>query len=162
MKPKILAAFVVTLTSVSALMAAFVAGSAAYTKRVETALLSEPQMLATPVAKLAYAKKVKVEEIKGSWVRVSEGKSAGWVFAGNLVEQQPSETRGLDGLPLPAAETTATAAARPLVPAAEEYATRHGLAKPAEDLTWLAEQKAAITPEAVQAFLQEQKKGEYR
>jgi hypothetical protein len=152
----------VALALAPVLTAALAVGGAAYTKRAETALLAEPQMLATPVARIAYAKKLKVEAVKGPWVRVSEGKSAGWVFSGNLAEEAPSETRGLDGLPLAASETSAAAAARPLVPAAEEYAARHGLAQPAEDLKWLAEQKAATKPEDVQAFLKEQRKGEYQ
>jgi hypothetical protein len=150
------------LASASVLPAAFAPGGEAFTKRVETALLSEPNMLAAPVARMGYAKSLKVEAVKGAWVRVSDGKSTGWVFAGNLAEEKPSEVRGLDGLPIAASETSAAAAARPLLPAATEYSVRHGLARPADDLTWLAAQSSAITPAELKAFLQEKKKGEYQ
>lgn len=162
MKAKTCGWLAIALATVTALPAAFAPGGQAYTKRVETALLAEPSMLAAPVARLGYAKPLKIEAVKGAWVRVSDGKNAGWVFAGNLAEEQPSETRGMDGLPVAAAETSAAAAARPLVPAAEEYSSRRGLTKASEDLTWLSEQQAKITPADVTAFLQEKKKGEYQ
>jgi hypothetical protein len=149
-------------TAPAVLFAAFAVKGTAYTKREETALLAEPQPLADSSAKLPYAQPLTIQEMKGQWLRVTDGKNSGWVFAGNLAEEKPSEVRGLDGLPLAASETTATTAARPLIPAAEEYSTRRGLGKAAEDLVWLNEQQAAITPADVKAFLQEQKKGEYK
>lgn len=150
------------LATAAALSAAFSAGGTAYTKRFETALLSEPKLLATPVTKLAYARKLKIEEVRGSWLRVRDGRSTGWVFAGNLAEQKPSETRGLDGLPIAAAETSASTAARPLTPTSERYSERHGLVDAADDLTWLQQQHATITDEDVQTFLREQQKGEHQ
>lgn len=150
------------LAAATLLPAAFAPGGAAYTKRVETALLAQPTMLATPVGRVAYAQQLKVEEIKGAWLKVSDGRKSGWVFSGNLAEEKPSETRGLDGLPVAASETSAAAAARPLVPAAEEYSTRRGLGKAAEDIAWLNQQAGAVQADDVKAFLQEQKKGEYQ
>jgi hypothetical protein len=150
------------LATVTVLPAAFAPGGDAYTKRVETALLAEPNMVAATVARLGYAKKVRVDAVKGAWLRVSESKNTGWVFAGNLAEEQPSETRGLDGLPIAASDTSAASAARPLVPAAQDYSSRRGLTKPAEDLNWLTQQAAAITPADVKTFLVEKKKGEYQ
>ena len=144
------------------LLAAFTVGGAAYTKRPETVLLPEPQPLAEPSAKLGYAQTLTIQEIRGQWLRVTDGKANGWVFAGNVAEEKPSEVKGLDGLPLEASETTATSAARPLIPAAEDYSTRRGLGNAAADLTWLNQQQAAITPADVKAFLIEQKKGEFK
>ena len=158
-------ALIVALTSATTpvlLFAAFAVGGTAYTKRPETSLLPEPQPLAEPTARVGYAQALAIKEVKGQWLRVTDGKASGWVFGGNLVEEKPSEVRGLDGLPLAASETTATSAARPLIPAAEEYSTRRGLTKAAEDLTWLNQQQAAITAADVKAFLQEQKKGEFK
>jgi hypothetical protein len=146
----------------AALLAAFAVGGTAYTKRPETTLLAEPQPLAATSARVAYARTLKVEEVRGPWLRVSDGNAKGWVFAGNVAEEKPSEVRGLDGLPVAASETTATTAARPLVPAAEEYSARRGLTKAADDLTWLNQQLATITPADVKTFLQEQKKGEFK
>ena len=162
MKTKLYGWLALSLGTATVLPAAFSPGGEAFTKRVETALLAEPNMLAKPVARVGYAQSLKIESVKGAWLRVSNGKDNGWVFSGNLAEEKPSETRGLDGLPVAASETTAAAAARPLVPAAEEYASRRSLAKPAEDLTWLKTQTSAVTPADVKAFLQEKKKGEYQ
>jgi hypothetical protein len=162
MKPKFLIAAAVTLASAAIVSAAFTVGGTAYTKRVETALLSEPRMLASPVSRLPYAAKLKVEETKGPWLRVSDGRNSGWIFGGNLAEAKPSETRGLDGLPVAASETNATAAARPLTEASQDYSQRHGLGNAASDLTWLNEQRTKISDEDVQAFLRSQKKGEFQ
>ncbi len=162
MKTKFCVAALVLLTATAGLSAAFSPGGAAYTKRVETALLSEPKMLATPTTRLPYATKLKVEQIQGAWLRVSDGKKSGWVFGGNLANEKPSETRGLDGLPLAASQTSAATAARPLMPASEQYSGRHGLQSAAADLTWLEQQRASISPEQVQAFLKSHKKGEYQ
>ena len=146
----------------AAVLAAFVVNGTAFTKRPETPLLAQPEPLAASSARLPYAQALTIQEVKGQWLRVSDGKVSGWVFAGNLAEEKPSEVRGLDGLPLAASETTATTAARPLIPAAEEYSTRRGLTKAADDLVWLKQQEAAITSTEVRTFLQEQKKGEFK
>ncbi len=146
----------------ASVLLAYEAGGFAYTKRVETKLLAEPKPLAEAAGKLAYGRKVKIEEVKGTWLRVSDGPSSGWVFTGNLSDTKPAEGKGLDGVPLLASQTTATAAARPLTPAAEEYAARRNLTDAREDLDWLLAECRAITPEAVDAFLQEKKKGEYQ
>lgn len=162
MKPRILRTFAGLIATVTAAAAAFAPGDTAFTKRVETALLKEPRMTAAATARLPYARELKVTEVSGAWVRVKAGRASGWVFSGNLAAGKPSETRGLDGLPLAAAETTASAAARPLAPAAIEYAERKGLADAAHQLDWLQAQADAVTAEDVEAFLKEQRKGEYQ
>jgi hypothetical protein len=142
--------------------AALSAGGTAYTKRVETNLLAEPAPLAAVKGKVAFGRKLKIEEAKGAWLRVSDGPAAGWVFAGNLSETKPAEGKGLDGLGLAASSTTATAAARPLTPAADDYAARHNLTNARDDLNWLLAQCHALTPAEVEVFLKEQRKGEYQ
>jgi hypothetical protein len=144
------------------LFAAFAVGGTAFTKRPETTLLTDPQPFADAAARIGYAQNLGIQEVRGRWLRVSDGKSAGWVFDGNVAEEKPSEVRGLDGLPVEASETTATTAARPLIPAAEDYSARRGLTNAADDLNWLNRQQAAITPAEVKTFLQEQKKGEFK
>ena len=155
------AALLAGLLCATALLA-YEAGGFAYTKRVETNLLAEPRPLAAPAGKLAFGRKVKVAEVRGSWLRISEGPVSGWVFAGNLSATAPDEGKGLDGLPVAASETTATAAARPLTPAAVDYATRRNLSASREDLDWLLTECQAVTPEDVEAYLQENKKGEFQ
>ncbi|MEO5960328.1 MAG: hypothetical protein ABIZ49_13930, partial [Opitutaceae bacterium] len=133
-----------------------------YTKRPETPLLAEPKPLAAATGRVPYASKLTVQEVRGMWLKVSDGKATGWVFAGNLAEEKPSETKGLDDLPIAASKTTATAAARPLTPAAAEYGARHGLATATADVKWLETTSDAITTAPVNSFLQEQKKGEFQ
>lgn len=152
----------ISLVAATAVEAALAAGGAAYTKRRETTLLAEPAPLAASAGTLPFGRLLKIEEVRGRWLRVSDGPVAGWVFAGNLSEAKPAENKGLDGLGLSASETTATAAARPLTPAAVEYATRNNLVDARADLDWLLEQSATFTPEVLEEFLQAQKKGEFQ
>ena len=142
--------------------AALVPGGTAYTKRVETNLLAEPAPLAAVAARVPFGRPLRVNEAKGAWLRVADGVKAGWVFAGNLSETKPAEGKGLDGLGLQASQTSATAAARPLTPAADEYAAAHNLGNARDDLNWLIEQCRAIGPAQVEEFLKAQKKGEYQ
>lgn len=142
--------------------AAFEAGSFAYTKRLETTLLAEPKPTAESSGLIAFAHKVKVEEVKGAWLRVSEGKVSGWVFAANLSDTKPSESARLDGVSLLASKTTATAAARPLDEAVVKYAEQRDLKSAGEDLEWMLQASDAITEDEVTAYLQENKKGEYQ
>jgi len=153
------ALFVLAAVSVEAALAA---GGLAYTKRFKTILLAEPSPLAAPAGELDPGRKLAVNEVRGRWLRVSDGPATGWVFSGNVAETKPEEAKGADGLPLAASQTTATAAARPLTPAAAEYATRRNLEDAREDLAWLLEECKAFTPEEVAAFMQAQKKGEYQ
>jgi len=166
MKPHLLlrAGLIVLGCSLGSLaaLAAFEAGGAAYTKRLETIARAEPHALAAAAGKFGYARKLKVLEVSGGWLRVSEGKVSGWVFAGNLSDTKPVEGKGADGLGLSASQTTATAAARPLAPAALDYADTHKLGQAKADIDWLLAQNAAVTAEEVEAFLQAQKKGEYQ
>lgn len=162
MKPPVRpAALLAALLSTTALLA-YEAGGFAFTKRFETKLLAEPKPLAEAAGKLALGRKVKIEEVKGPWVRISDGPTGGWVFAGNLAATAPAENKGLDGLPVAASQTTATAAARGLAPAAMEYAARRNLTSASDDLDWLFTECEAFTPETVEAFLQEKKKGEFQ
>jgi hypothetical protein len=142
--------------------AAFSAGGTAYTKRYKTTLLAEPLPQAKVAGELAFARKVKIEQTQGNWLRVSDGPMAGWVFLGSLSETKPDESKGLDGAPLLASNTTVTAAARPLTPAADDYSQRRNLGNARDDLNWLLTQCSAITSEQVEAYLQANKKGEYQ
>ena len=111
---------------------------------------------------LAFARKVKIEQVQGNWLRVNDGSAAGWVFLGSLSETKPDESKGLDGAPLLASSTTATAAARPLTPAADEYSQRRNLGSASDDLNWLLNKCGAITPAQVESYLKTHKKGEYQ
>lgn len=142
--------------------AALSVGGTAYTKSFKTTLRAEPSPLAATAGDLAFARKLTVKEIKGNWVRVADGSAKGWVFVGNLAETKPADIKGLDGLPVAASTTTATAAARPLTPAASDYADRRNLGDARGDLNWLNAECRAFTSDEVEKFLQEKKKGEYQ
>jgi len=142
--------------------AAFTVGGKAYTKRLSTDLLSDPKALAPAAFHLGYGRKLKVDEVRGVWVRVEDGPSMGWVFGGNLAEDKPADTKGMDGTPLAASQTSATAAARPLAPAAEQYGDRKGLAEAKADVLWMEAEDDAITAGQVDAFLQANHKGEFQ
>ncbi|MBA4136927.1 MAG: hypothetical protein C0518_06385 [Opitutus sp.] len=141
---------------------AFEVGGSAWTKRAETVLRAEPRALAPAAGKLGYGRKVKILEAKDGWLRVSEGGTEGWVFGGNLAPVKPVESKGMDGAPMFASQTNATAAARPLAPAANDYAASRNLGQARADLDWLRAQNAAVTSAAVEEFMTEQKKGEYQ
>jgi hypothetical protein len=151
------------LAGATALLA-YEAGGFAYTKRTETRLLAEPRPLADAAAPLPFGRKVRIDEVRGAWLRVSDGPAAGWVFAGNLSETKPADVKGLlDGAPVAASKTTATAAARPLDDAAEKYAaSQQDLAAAKEDLEWLITTCATVTNDEVDTYLQEKKRGEYQ
>jgi len=142
--------------------AAFTVGGKAYTKRVSTDLLAEPRALAAAQAHEGFGRKLKIDEIRGRWLRVEDGPNTGWVFAGNLAEDKPSDTKGMDGTALASSPTSATAAARPLAPAAEQYGDRKGLAEATADVIWMEGQADAIKPDQVDAFLQQNQKGEFQ
>lgn len=157
------AALLAALFAASALFA-YEAGGFAYTKRFETALMVEPKPMAEASAKIPLGRKVTIEEVKGAWLRVSDGPLSGWVFAGNLADTKPAEVKGLlDGAPIAASKTTATAAARPLDEAALKYASaQQNFASAQEDLEWMITACAAVTHEDVETYLQTKKKGEYQ
>jgi hypothetical protein len=93
---------------------------------------------------------------------VKDGANAGWVFSGNLSEDKPSDTKGMDGVPLAASQTSATAAARPLAPAAEQYGDRKGLEQAKEDVLWLEGKSDAIGADQVDEYLKANQKGEFQ
>jgi len=150
------------LATAAVAQAAFTAGSTAYTKRFKTVLLAEPSPLAAPAGEVAFARKLTVKEVHGNWLRVTDGSAKGWVFVGNISDTKPADIKGTDGLAVAASQTTATAAARPLTPAANDYADRRNLGDARRDLNWLNQECHAVTAADVEKFLQEKKKGEYQ
>jgi SH3-like domain-containing protein len=70
--------------AVIAMLTAFKKGDTAYSKKVETPLLAEPKPLAAASAKVGFAEKLEVDEVRGSWLHVSAKNAAGWIFQGNV------------------------------------------------------------------------------
>lgn len=138
-------------------------GSFAFTKRADTALLAEPAPLAAPTTRLKLGTRLKIEEVRGAWLRASaEGDAAGWIFKGNVSAAEPDKESSLAQIPLDASATSATAAARPLAPAAADYGTRRNFAKAQEDLAWLLGEGALVNAAEVTAYLEANRKGEFQ
>ena len=149
------------LLCASALLA-YNVGDKAYTKKLETNLLDQPQALAKPVAKIDFAAELNVEQVNGAWLLVSAGDDRGWVFAGNVAGQKPSADHKTDFLPSSASDTTASIAARPLDDVAKNYGDQKGLGEAKEDVEWVERQSAQVDDAAVTAYLQAKKLGEYK
>jgi len=162
MNPKLLALSAGMLAAIPPASAAFTSGGTAYTKRVTTDLLSDSKALAPVSAHVGYARKLKIDQIKGVWLHVKDGGNVGWVFSGNVSEDKPAENQGMDGVPLAASQTSATAAARPLAPAAEEYADRKGLAEAKGDVLWFEANSDAVKSEQIEDYLKTNHKGEFQ
>ena len=143
--------------------AALTVGSFGYTKRQKTVLLAEPTPSAKSTGEVAFKRKLTINEVHGNWLQVSDGPVAGWVYNGNISATEPEEIKGVDGLPIAASQTTATAAGRPLdEPTVEAYAAQHNLVNAKGDFDWLLKQASAVTPEQIEDFLKNQKRGEYQ
>ena len=65
------------LAGAAALEAAIVAGTTVYAKRFETNLLAQPQPLAEPSSKVTTGRKLRVDEVRGNWLRVSDSGASG-------------------------------------------------------------------------------------
>lgn len=150
------------LGSLAVASAAYAPGGFAYTKRAETALLAAPAPLATANTRLKLGTRLRIEEVRGAWLRAATEDQAGWIFKGNVSAAEPDKESALAQIPLDASATSATAAARPLAPAAADYGTRRNLAKAQEDLAWLLSEGALITAADITAYLEQNRKGEFQ
>ena len=166
MKPKtplrLLALVAIAGAVVTTVMAAPKQGGTVYSKRDGTKLLAEKKPMAATVATAGFAEPLKVGEISGSWLKVSARGGAGWVFAGYIVEDKP-EREKMEGVgSVDASSTTTAAAARPIAPAAKEYAARHNLKDAEADVDWVEAQAHKITRPIVDSYMATNKKGEYQ
>ncbi len=159
-RPAVLAAL--ALLALAPPAPAFEKGDTAYAKRTETALLAEPRPLASPAAKVGFAEALKVEEVRGNWLRVKTRKAEGWVFAGNLADKKPSHAPAAGLTTVSASQTDTVAAARPLSPTGDAFAARHDAGKSKEDVEWVDAVAARVPPKAVDDYLRENRKGEYQ
>lgn len=167
MKPfrnlQLLATFLmVCLIALPANSAEFKKGKKVWSKHQETPLLSEPKPLAVVEARIGFAVKLSIREVQGSWLRVKSKEGKGWVFQGNVASDKPSLAPGAGWTTIDAAQTDTVAAARPLTPAAEAYAERHGSATAQTDLDWLDAQAALVNSELLLVYMSSSQLGEYQ
>jgi hypothetical protein len=158
--PRLVAAGLVLLLALGS-VAALKKGDTVFSKRNETSLLAEPKPLAPAAAKVGFAESLRIEEVRGNWLRVKARKAEGWVFLGNVAEEKPKHAPAAGLTTVSASETNTAAAARPLAPAAEGFAARHDAGRALADLEWLDATTAQMPDSAVVAYMQENKKGEF-
>jgi len=142
--------------------AEFSTGDKVWSKNVETALLAEPSPLAAAQATVGFAEKLSVKETQGKWLRVKGDDAEGWVFSGNVAGEKPKLPPSAGFTTVEASETNTIAAARPLTPAAEQYAQNQGAGDAQADVTWLDTESATVTRQDLKTYMIENKKGEYQ
>jgi hypothetical protein len=142
--------------------AEFSKGDKVWSKNVETALLAEPSPLAATQATVGFAEKLSVKETQGKWLRVKADEAEGWVFSGNVATEKPKLPPAAGFTTVEASETNTIAAARPLTPAAEQYAQNQGAGNAQADVTWLDAESALVTQQDLTAYMAENSKGEYQ
>ncbi len=141
---------------------AFQKGDKVWSKHHETALLAEPRPLAATVATVGFGEKLAVKEVQGVWLKIKGSRAEGWVFQGNVASEKPKTAPSVGMTQIAAAQTDTVAAARPLAPAAQGYAARHGEADAQADIDWVDQQATLLSREEVVAWMSEQQLGEYR
>jgi hypothetical protein len=142
--------------------AEFSKGDKVWSKHVETALLAEPSPLAATQATVGFAEKLSIKETQGKWLRVKGDGAEGWVFSGNVAVEKPKLPPATAFTTVEASETNTVAAARPLTPAAEQYAQNQGAGNAQADLSWLDLESATVTQQDLKTYMSENRKGEYQ
>ncbi|OHE88757.1 MAG: hypothetical protein A3G75_14370 [Verrucomicrobia bacterium RIFCSPLOWO2_12_FULL_64_8] len=137
-------------------------GGTAYSKKNETSILTEPKPLAAATGKVGFAEALKIEEVRGLWLRVKTKKVAGWVFSGNVADEKPTLAPAASLTTTKASDTDTVAAARPLTEASKEFAARHHGASAQADIEWLDQQALTVKPDEVDAYIRDNQKGEYQ
>ena len=137
-------------------------GQQVWSKHYETALLAEPRPLAGAQSAVGFAEELKILEVQGAWLRVRSDDGEGWVFEGNVAADKPELPPASALTMLDASQTDTVAAARPLAPAAADYAARHGATAAQADIDWIDAEAARLPAAEVLAYMSANHKGEYR
>jgi hypothetical protein len=140
----------------------FRSGETAWSKHHETALLAEPKPLSSAQATVGFAEKLEILERQGAWLRVQGVGGEGWVYHGNVAADKPELPPAASLTTLEASETDSVAAARPLTPAAADYAARHGATDAQADIDWIDAQARQVTPADHNGYMADNRKGEYQ
>jgi len=142
--------------------AGFKTGERVWSKHLTTNLLTEPRPLAAVKTTVGFAEKLAIREVQGSWLRVKSKSAEGWIFQGNVAEQKPEIAPAAGLTQIDASATNTVAAARPLTPAANDYAARRGQQSSQADIDWIDQQALLLTADAVLAWMSANQKGEYQ
>ena len=137
-------------------------GQKVWSKHFETPLLAEHSPLASVLSTVGFAEKLSILETRGGWLRVKSGSAEGWVFNGNIATDKPAMAPAAGWTKVDATKTNTVAAARPLTPAAEGYAQRHGASDAQADIDWLDAESALVTAQDITAYMAANQKGEYQ
>ena len=152
----------ISLTGGAKAIADFRKGQNVWSKHVETNLLAEPGPLAGTQATVGFAEKLSIREVQGTWLRVKSKSGEGWVFQGNVSEEKPELAPSAGLTQVDASQTNTVAAARPLTPAAKDYAERHGQQDAQADIDWIDLESSRLTADELVAWMSTNRKGEYQ
>lgn len=153
---------VASILAIGSSAAVYEAGDKVWSKHYATALLTEPKPLAATVFTVGFAEKFKVKEVQGAWLLIKGGKAEGWVFQGNVANEKPQNAPSMGLTQIAASQTDTVAAARPLAPAAQGYAQRHGAADAQADIDWVDLKSAMISREVMMVWMMDKQLGEYQ
>lgn len=168
MKPKtslrLLAFAAIIGAVVPTVVAAPKQGGTVYSKYNQTRVYAEPKKSDNVVATVGFAAPLKVSAINSSglWYNVAANGASGWVFSATVAENKPEPEKTAGYGSVDASSTTTAAAARPIAPAAKEYAARHNLKDAEADVDWVEAQAHKITRPIVDSYMATNKKGEYQ
>lgn len=153
---------VLLAAAASTVLAEFKKDQKVWSKHVETTLLSEPRPLAAVQSTVGFAEKLSILEMQGAWLRVKSKSGEGWVFQGNVASDKPSLAPAAGLTRVEASQTNTVAAARPLTPAAKDYAQRHGQQDAQADIDWIDLEASRVTAGELIAWMSANGKGEYQ
>jgi len=153
---------VTCLCAVSTSSAEFKKRQKVWSKHYETPLLSEPKPLASVEATIGFGEKLSIREVRGTWLKVKSDDEEGWVFQGNVASDKPKLAPDAGWSKIDAAQTDTVAAARPLAPAAENYAERNNAGEAKADIDWLDAKADAVSEEQIVFYMSENQIGEYQ
>ena len=74
------------------LAAGIEAGKSVFVKRDQAPLLDSPSPEGAKVQSLKWGKEYTVKKVDGNWAEISVDAKSGWVYKGNLTDQEPDET----------------------------------------------------------------------
>jgi len=160
--PLLSAILLVCALAGSTAIADFRKGQNVWSKHLETKLLGEPSPLAAPQATVGFAEKLSIKEVKGTWLRVKAKDGQGWIFTGNVSGEKPELAPAAGLTQVDASQTNTVAAARPLTPAAKDYAARHGQQDAQADIDWIDLESSRLTKDELVAWMSANQKGEYQ
>ncbi|MES2308296.1 MAG: SH3 domain-containing protein [Verrucomicrobiota bacterium] len=136
-------------------------GKSVFVKRDQAPLLDSPNPEGAKIQALKWGKEYSVKKVEGNWAELSVDGKSGWVYKGNLTDQEPSETGNKNSFSSGSTDASASLAARGLDKTASAYAKRQDHGESAEQVEWVEAQNKEVTKAVVTQYLKDHQQGEY-